>query len=231
MKRALKIIALGIIIGFALVFVQKIFTLPEEYFVTGICIFAAMIVILSVLFNAVYNIAYYIKVEKAQQFLKDGKYKKYINSIQVMKKTVKGSKIRLTLDMEEAKGYTALNDYSGALALLEPIQTSGIKGELKLILLLSLCMNYIFVQPEKMVTLYLENKAMFDKFKKRKRYKESIMHLEIYAEIYQGNFEQAKEMVKELKETSCNEQTKSNMDEMSKVIEEELAEKAICAEL
>ena len=69
MKRALKIIALGIIIGFALVFVQKIFTLPEEYFVTGICIFAAMIVILSVLFNAVYNIAYYIKVEKAQQFL------------------------------------------------------------------------------------------------------------------------------------------------------------------
>ncbi len=217
MKKVLKIIGIGFICGIFLLFIQRFFSIPEDIFLKYYYVIGFSVIILTVLFNVLYNLSYCKKINKAIVLFKNGRPKEYIDQMERIKEKAKGRALRRLIDINLGAGYYDLKQYDKAIALLEPLSKEKLRGALQIVCLLNLCLSYFRAQEnKKAMALYDQSKNKFDKFKSMGKYAENIILLEIFVALEKGEPTRAEELVITLEKQVTDERVKN---ELSNLIE------------
>ena len=219
MKRTMKIIGMGFVIGILMLIVQNAFSIPDDIFLKGYSIVGLFVIVGAVLFNLLYNVLYNKKIQKAIRLLKDGKPKAYIEQINIIKEKAKGKTLRRILEINLSAGYYDLKEYDKAIALLEPLAEVKLRDEIRIVWFLNLCLSYFYVQQnEKAMALYSQNKNKCDKFKRMGKYTENIMLLEIFVALEKNEIALASELIEGLEKQVTDESIKEELLEIKQKI-------------
>ena len=187
MKRVLKIIALGVLIGIFMLVIQFTLQIPKDTFMFYYKIFGAVVIFGAVLFNYIYIHAFQKKMKKAAVVLEKGKPQEYIELVEGMRQRAKGRFLKHVIDVNLSAGYFKLQDYEKSIALLEGLLGQRLYGGLKMVQRLNLCAAYFYSgQTEKALALYEDSQKTLKPYRKSTLYGGNIMVLDIFAQIEQG---------------------------------------------
>lgn len=125
MKRAAKIVLIGVCFGLILLFLKISFRIDDAAFMHGYWIAAVAIVLGAVLINVCYNLIYFNKVKKIAKLLSEEKPQEYIDGIENLLKTAKGKTLRNILELNLAAGYIEVKQFDIAIPMLENCPMSG----------------------------------------------------------------------------------------------------------
>lgn len=201
MKRILKVIGVGVIIGIMLVIVQIAFNIPKDIFLHYYWICGVAVVLVAVIFNYFYNLRYQKKMKDTAMLLENGKTKEYIQVVEVLLKNAKGRYLKKVLTVNLSAGYCRLNEYEKAIELLESLLRVRLYGVLKMVHRLNLCVCYFYShQGKKAIALYESSQKDFKPFKKSKLYGGNIAVLDVFAAIEKGELTRAQELLKSTRE-------------------------------
>ncbi|MDD3570150.1 MAG: hypothetical protein PHY44_03515 [Lachnospiraceae bacterium] len=155
MKRVLKIIAIGLVIGTLLFIVNKAFNIPKDVFMNFLMICFVVVVFGSAISYVFYNYRCEKKIKASVKLLENGKAKEYIEALEVLLKNIKGSYMKNYITVSLSAGYCDLNDYEKAIELLESLTNVPLHGDLKIVQRMNLCSCYFYThQGEKAMELY-----------------------------------------------------------------------------
>lgn len=90
MKRIVKIIIVGFCLGLPLLFVKKVFLIPDNVFWQYYLICGITALIGTTAFNIFYNHRYLKKMKAAAQLLEDNRAEEYIAEVESMRRRAKG---------------------------------------------------------------------------------------------------------------------------------------------
>lgn len=220
MKRIIKIVGIGFVLGILLLIIQKTLSIPDDIFRKGYWIMGIFVIVGAVLFNVLYNLSYSKKIQKAIGLLKEGKCKAYIEQIEKIKEKAKGKTLRSVLDVNLSAGYYDLKQYDKTIAILEPLAKVKLRDEIRIVWLLNLCLSYFYVQQnDKAMALYLQSKNTCEKFKRMGKYTENIMLLQIFVALEKNEVALASELVERLEKQVTDESIKEELLEIRKKIQ------------
>lgn len=201
MKRILKMIAIGVIIGILLVVVQIVFRIPKDVFLHYYWICGVLVILGAVIFNLFYNLRYQKNMKDAAMLLENGKAKEYIEAVEELLKNAKGRHLKNFLTVNLSAGYCDLKEYEKAIELLESLLSVKLNGVLKMVHRLNLCVCYFYSnQGKKGITLYESSQKDFKPFLKSKIYGGNIAVLGVFSAIENREFIRAKELLKYARE-------------------------------
>lgn len=183
MKRARKIIIIGICLGLVLVIFKEGFRIDGAVFMRGYLTAAVIIVIGAVLVNVFYNIFYQNKIQKIAKLLGEGKPQEYIDGMEALLKTTKGENLRNVLTLNLAAGYVEIKRFDTAIPMLEELAGKNLKGSVvNVAYRINLCMSYFETgQYEKAMALYNESRTFFEKYRNGTVYGDGIATLDTLA--------------------------------------------------
>ena len=104
-KIVLKIAAVGICLGLALVMIRQAFHIDQDAFMRVYWIAAPVIVAGAALASAFYYVSYQKKMRRITALLDEGKAEEYIAEMEKMLETAKGQNLRNILKLNLAAGY------------------------------------------------------------------------------------------------------------------------------
>lgn len=225
MKRILKIVAIGIIIGILLVIVQIVFRIPKDVFLHYYWICGVLVILGAVIFNLFYNLRYQKKMKDAAILLENGKAKEYIEAVEELLKNAKGRHLKNFLTVNLSAGYCDLKEYEKAIELLESLLSVRLNGVLKMVQRLNLCVCYFYSnQGEKGITLFESSQKDFKPFLKSKLYGGNIAVLDIFVAIEKGEFIRAKELLKSARNDWDNPRLQDDYQYLEEILHNEQRE-------
>lgn len=197
LRRIFKIVAIGVCLGIALLFLQKFFQIDENVFMHWYWIAAPIVVIIVVLVNLFYNISYQSKMQKAVKLLDEGNPQEYVNRVEGLLETAKGQNLRNALILNLAAGYVEMKQFDTAIPLLEELSNKRLIGSaVKVAHRVNLFTSYFDIeQYGKAKELYDENRKLFEQYRNSKIYGANIAILDILVAIMNKQYEQAEEML------------------------------------
>ena len=143
MKRAAKIVLIGVCFGLILLFLKIIFRIDDAAFMHGYWIAAVAIVLGAVLINVCYNLIYFNKVKKIAKLLSEEKPQEYIDGIENLLKTAKGKTLRNILELNLAAGYIEVKQFDIAIPMLEKLYHERLRGSsVNVVHKINLCLSY-----------------------------------------------------------------------------------------
>ena len=197
MKRVIKIVTIGICVGFVLAIFQKSFRIDKTAFMRGYWIAATAIIIGAVLINVFYNLVYLNKMRKIAKLLREQKPQEYIDGIEALLKTAKGENLRNILTLNLAAGYVEIKQFDMAITMLEGLSAKHLKGSaVNAAHRLNLCISYFETgQHEKAMALYDGSQTLFKKYRDGNIYGANIALLDILAAIGNKQYERAEKLL------------------------------------
>ena len=194
MKRAAKIVLIGVCFGLILLFLKISFRIDDAAFMHGYWIAAVAIVLGAVLINVCYNLIYFNKVKKIAKLLSEEKPQEYIDGIENLLKTAKGKTLRNILELNLAAGYIEVKQFDIAIPMLEILSHERLRGSsVNVVHRINLCLKT--AQYEKAITVYNENQGLFQQYRHHKIYGGNIAILDIIAAIINEQYNQAEELL------------------------------------
>lgn len=204
MKRILKPIALGVLLGFVLLAIQSIFDIPNHVFNKIVIIAFVAVIIISIVVNVIFVQKYQRRVHKQIKLLESGKQKEALFDMEQMLETAQRKKMKnveriCRLNMTAA--LCDLKDYSRALKILEDMDTSELKGQEEFVYDLNLCACYFYLEKnEEGLDVYDRSYTVFQKFKDNPVYGGYVAVVTIWAMLALGEYDQAEYMLSKAKE-------------------------------
>ena len=197
LKRAARIILIGIGIGLALLLFKKSIGIDDKTFMHGYWITSITIVLGAVLINLCYNLIYFNKSKKIIKLLSEEKPQEYIAGIENLLKTAKGKNLRNILELNLAAGYIETKQFDIAIPILEKLSHEQLRGfSVNLVHKINLCLSYFETeQYEKAITVYNENQGLFQEYRYHKIYGGNIVILDVLAAIINEQYNQAEELL------------------------------------
>ena len=197
LKRAAKIVLIGVCFGLILLFLKISFRIDDAAFMHGYWIVAVAIVLGAVLINVCYNLIYFNKVKKIAKLLSEEKPQEYIDGIENLLKTAKGKTLRNILELNLAAGYIEVKQFDIAIPMLEILSHERLRGSsVNVVHKINLCLSYFeTAQYEKAITVYNENQGLFQQYRHHKIYGGNIAILDIIAAIINEQYNQAEELL------------------------------------
>lgn len=201
MKRILKVAGAGLVLGTALVILQKATGTDEKTFMHWYFICAAALLILLAAVNAGYNAFYIRKMKRAAELFYNEEFDRYIEETEKMLKSVKGSALRSMLTVNLAAGYIETEQYDRAEELLDRTDRSRIKGnEVRFVHALNSCIvQYEQGRYENARRIYDENKMLIDRYRNSSVHAGSIAAADVIAAVAAGDIKKAEGLVSEAK--------------------------------
>lgn len=220
MKRILKIIFIGIILGIFLVMIQNIFQIDEDTFLHIYWIFAVVFVVGAVCINVFYNLFYQQKMRKIAALLDAGKLNEYITEIEKLLQNAKGKNLRNILKLNLSAGYIEAKQYDIAINILEELSSQHLSGStIQMVHRLNLCMSYFYTaQYEKAMKLYQESQKIFHSHRNSKVYGGNVIVVDILAEIQNEQFESAKKLLNTARKSWKNHRLQAAFQELDQFI-------------
>lgn len=203
MKRAGKIIILGVGFGVALLILQRILRIDSAAFQRGYWIAAPVVILGAALVNMAYNLFYMHKVRRLAALLPAGKQREYIAGMEALLKTAKGKNLRDILSLNLAAGYVDMRQFDTAIAMLEELAAKDLKGAAaNTAHHINLCMSYFETkQYGKAMALYAESQPLFQKYRSEKHYGAYIVILDMLAAVREKDYARAEKLLSAALET------------------------------
>ena len=226
LKRAAKIVLIGVCFGLILLFLKIIFRIDDAAFMHGYWVAAVAIVLGAVLINAYYNLIYFNKVKKTAKLLSEEKPQEYIDGIENLLKTAKGKTLRNILELNLAAGYIETKQFDIAIPMLEKLSHERLSGSsVNVVHKINLCLSYFeTTQYEKAITVYNENQGLFQQYRHHKIYGGNIAILDIIAAIINEQYNQAEELLDTAKKMYDDPRLQKSFREILDILNKEKAE-------
>lgn len=194
MKRVLRIVAAGTLLGFILVMIRSVFQIDKDEFLRGCWMTAPAVVLGAAAVNVLYNVTYQRKMRGIAALLEAGKPEEYIAEMEKLLQTARGRNLRNVLKLNLAAGYMDIKQYDTAVSMLEELSGKRLLGSaVKMVHRLNLSMSYFYTaQYEKAMELYNGSRRVFEPYRNSKAYGGHIAAVDILAAIENGRYEEAK---------------------------------------
>ena len=195
MKRLLRIIFIGIGLGILLSLIQRVFQIETHTFLRGYWMIAPALVVGAILINVLYNLHYHRKMRDILTLLKEGRAADYVDAMEALIQTAKGTRLKDILRLNLSAGYCELKQFDTAVRILEALPYARFQGAVKLVYCLNLCVSYFHTtQWEKALALYRENEPLIARYRTGP-YGGNVAELDIIAAILAGQFDQAEHLI------------------------------------
>lgn len=204
-KHFVKVVAAGIGIGILLLIIRSIFKIDEDVFMKGFWIVGGIFIIGAALFNILYVFRYQKKMKRVAGLLEDGKTEEYIAEVKKLLQSAKGHELKNLFRLNLSAGYCDLKQFDKAIDILEELSGEKLRGELKMVNALNLCLCYFYTeQNERALELYDRSQKSFERARKSPYYGGNIAVLDMLAAVAEGRTEVAEKMLAEAAETWDN---------------------------
>lgn len=205
MKHIWKVIGIGVVLGIALLLVQKALHIPEEIFMRYYWLLGVAVVAAAVLFNHFYHRSFLKKMKTAAILLEQGKPQEYIQAVEALRQKAKGRYLQNLFTLNLSAGYCDLKEYKKAIELLKSLENARLYQDLKLVYHINLCICYFYDgQSEKALALYENSQKLFRSPLAAKLYSGNIAVLDVFALMEQGEYGRAKELLATTREVCSN---------------------------
>lgn len=202
MKRRIKIIIIGICLGFLLLFIKIAFQIPNNIFWQYYLVLTCIVTIGSMAFNLFYNLHYQKKLKAVLPLWKAGHVEEYIARVESMRRNAKGRYANNMLTLNLSAGYCKLEQYDKATELLGSLSNAKLPGTFKLIHRINLCICYFYQrQTDHAMALYESSQKVFNKYRNGKLYGGNIAILDIFAAIGMNDYDRAAELLQTAQST------------------------------
>lgn len=197
MKRRVKIIGGGICFGVSLCILKDYFEIKDAIFWKYYCIFAVLFIAGGIGINILYNLYYQRRMQRILHLLEEDCPQEYIVQIEKLLKKAKGENLRNILRLNLAAGYMEARNPEHAIVLLEELSKQQLPSvAVKLTHRINLCECYFQTNRyEKAIQIYRENETLFARFREDRIYGANIAVLDILAKYFEGQIEQATEIM------------------------------------
>lgn len=222
MKRIVRIVAIGIVLGICLLMIQKGFRIEEDAFMRGYWIVAPLIIAGAVLANVCYNLSYQRKMRKIVGLLDSGNTQEYIEEVEKLLHTAKGQGLRNILKLNLAAGYIEAKRYDTAINMLEELPDQCFLGSaLKMCRRLNLCICYFYTaQYEKAMGLYDESQKFLQPYRNGETYGGNIAVLDILAAMKNKQYGQAQTLLEAAQTTWGNPRLQDEFHKLGEMLVE-----------
>ena len=197
MKRILKTIALGVVLGLVLLMIQRGLGIDEDAFLRGYWIAAPVLLIGVVLFNVLYNLCYQRKVRALVPLLQEGKAEEFAAGMERLLQTARGKGLRSLLQLNLAAGQLEAGQTARAVRLLEELAACRFRGSAEAVRRLNLCLGYFRGgQCGQALALYRESQPMFRPLRERGDFGASLAELDVLAAAADRQYGQAEALLR-----------------------------------
>lgn len=222
MKHILKVIGIGVILGLALLLVQKALHIPEEIFMRYYWLFGVAVVAAAVLFNHFYHRSFLKKMKTAAILLEQGKPQEYIQAVEALRQKAKGRYLQNLFTLNLSAGYCDLKEYKKAIELLKSLENARLYHDLKLVYYINLCICYFYDgQTEKALALYENSQKLFRSSLAAKLYSGNIAVLDVFALMEQREYGRAKELLTTAREAWSDSRLQVDFDYLEEKLQRE----------
>lgn len=167
-KKRVKMIGLGFLIGILLIIIQKSLNLPNDLFMKSYIIIAPIIIILALVINITWQIRFQKKIKNLLIILEEeNDPDRFIYENNVLLKRVKHPYNIAIISINISAGYSAKKDYIKAKEVLLGIPFKGLKGANKVVYYINLAYyDFKLGEYEEAINVMDEHKNEFKLFEK-----------------------------------------------------------------
>lgn len=224
MKKILKIIGIGFILGILLLVIEKGFDIDSEVFMSYYWKIGIGLVLLLGIFNIIYNLVITNKLKKAMIYFEEQDYAKYIENMESILKNVKGKTLQNLIRLNLSAGYIENNEYDKGLDILNDVDKDTLTNEQStLVYWLNKAIVYFRLGDyENFKQIINTQISLFEKYKNNENYGESLSQLKILNLIVDGEFKIAKKDLEKLRTYYTNSKKQLEYDKLEKIIEDRI---------
>lgn len=221
MKRVLKILALGIVLGLGCVLLQQGLNMDATTFLKGYWMFALAILAGAVLLNVLYNLYYLHKAKGLATQLEEGHPQVFVEGMEQLLRTAKGRRLREILTLNLTAGYIETQQFDRAIAILEEM---GQKQRQNSAMAVTRCINlytsyFKTEQYKKALELYQSQQPLLDSFRRHSIYGPHIAVVDVMAALIQEDYPQAEALLRTAAQTKTTPRIQATLDKLSHTIE------------
>lgn len=219
MKRIVRPLLVGLCIGIALAILQQALHIDQDVFMFWFWVIAAVCIVGIVLFNLLYIRRYQQKMRQALAVLEAGQAREYLAIVEGLLQTARGRYLKSCLKLDLAPGYCDLKQYDKAIAILEELSQARLKGVVKMIHRLDLCICYFYTgQTARAMELYETGQKEFSPWRTTPVYGGSIAVLDMFALIAQGRRDEATKLLQHARATWTSPRLQDDYDYIGKLL-------------
>lgn len=201
LKRILRILVLGICLGLFLGFLRSKLQIESGVFMTWYWSLAAVVLIGIILFNTVYIRQFAKKMQEAAILLEAGEPRAYIKAVEKLRGQARGRFLKNLFQLNLSAGYCDLKQYAKAISLLEPLSVSHLRGDMRLVHCLNLCVCYFYSgQASKAMQLYEASETVLAPYRNCRPYGGNLAVLDMLAALERKEYGAAGAMLAEARE-------------------------------
>lgn len=222
MKSFKKSILFGVTLGVLILVTIKTFNIDPELVKKNYLWVAITIIALVSGVNLGYNIIYMNKMKKLMPLFSQKRYKDFVTEVDKLLLKAKGNYLRSVLKINQSSAYINLDEFNKAENLLKSIDIKGVKsGDIQIIYWINMCtLKYNKKNFDGFRKSYEEGEKVFEKYKDNPYYRENIMRITMNAKVVDKKFDEAQEILDNLKETYKTEELKKEYDRLQKTLDD-----------
>lgn len=198
----LKLIGLGVCIGILSAVLRTIFRIDDAVFWHWYWTMGVVVVFGAALVHILYVQRYAKRMREAIAYYEKGEIRIYMDKLEAMLDTAKGRNLRNTLKIDLSVGHYAMEEYESAIRILEDMSEEPMRGGLRLVYRLNLCLFYFRTNRNaQAMEIYHAGGKEFARYRKNNHYGGNIALLDMLAALHEGRYGEAEELLAYARQT------------------------------
>lgn len=204
MKRTLKVIFAGVVLGIALLVLTKFLRIDEGDFLRIYWKLGLALILLVAVINSGYYFYKLRQLKPVMALYERGEFKKFVEEMEELISGTRNKYLQNLMKLNLGAGYLDLNQPERVVDLYESMDVNYLKSkDLKLVYRLNLAIAYFKLEDRSAFKrIFKANEDFFARFEDHRTYGESVGQLYLMEEISEGHFDRARERLNALRSQS-----------------------------
>lgn len=222
MKRTLKVIFAGVVLGIALLLLTNFLHIDERDFLRIYWILGMALIFLVAIINSGYYFYKLRQLKSVMALYETGEYKKFVGEMEELISGTQNRYLQNIMKLNLGAGYQVLNQPEKLVGLYESTDVKYLKSkDLKLVYRLNLAIAYFKLEDQPAFKrIFKANEDFFASFEDHATYGESVSQPYLMEEISEGHFEQAQERLNILRAQSKKPKMIDTYNQLERIINE-----------
>lgn len=220
MKRTIKILGLGFLLGILLLIIKEIFKIDSDVLLSYYWKIGLLVLFLILVINSLYYIIYMNKIKKIMPLYTQGNYHQYIKEMEQLLEKVKGKTLKNILKLNISAGYLELGDYKKGQQIIDQIESENLKDKnLILVYWVNKCVvHFKLNEYDEYKSIFHEKRELFNKYKENPLYKKSINDLEIMYAIVNEDYKLADKLIEQSMDRWSDEKSRKEYIDLDLIV-------------
>lgn len=222
MKRTLKVIFAGVVLGIALLLLTQLLHIDEGDFLRIYWKLGLALILLVAIINSGYYFYKLRQLKPVMALYEAGEYKKFVEEMEELISGTRNKYLQTIMKLNLGAGYLDLNQAERLVDLYESMDVKHLKNKnLKLVYRLNLAIAYFKLEDQTAFRrIFKANEDFFAKYEYHDTYGESVSQLYLMEEIAEGHFDRAQERLNILRAQSKKPKIIDTYNQLEAIINE-----------